>query len=231
MVVNHYLFKMPRKRSPNFPQLTLAKAVERAWGCFDESNPVKSRLEMARLLGFSGLTSQSNLVISALIDYGILKKERVGHLVFDHSFSICRNPVSKEESKFFIFRNWAFKPQAFADSRKMWPMTMNEVMERFGFSEKGAAKALGIYRANLEAIEKWRKNATGHLRTDVGATLSEWKVWELPNLRFVTLRLSTDCKDEDVCAHLTGEFRKICSHFESQTVPTAVKMHENSAGK
>jgi len=107
---------MAMTRSPNYPQLSLPEAIERAQQIYDKEKwhdaPDKV---LAEDLGYKGLNGSSLGIISALKKYGLLvqgKKE--GWRLSDDALTIIQAPVDSPDRPEAIERS-AFAPALFSE--------------------------------------------------------------------------------------------------------------------
>ena len=112
--------QMARKRSPNYPAISLPEAITRVQQIHEaeHQNPAEREV-MAQHLGYSGLNGQSLKLLSALTKYGLLEKAGDGELrVSDRAIDIL---FPEGDQRQLAIEAAAHGPALFADLREKWP--------------------------------------------------------------------------------------------------------------
>lgn len=151
-----------KARSPNYPQISLPKAIELAAKLYAEAHTHKATAAVVvSTWGYTGLNGKSLGVISALKKYGLL--ESVG----DNEFKISKDgltmvvdPKSSTERAAAIIRA-AFRPALFAELRNEYgdkPPKSDEFMRAFllkrGFVQSVVDIPIRTYRETIALVEQ-----------------------------------------------------------------------------
>ena len=156
---------MAKGRSPNYPQLTLAEAIEKARLVFDQEHfHAASREVIAKDMGFQGLSGPSQSAIAALKHYGLLEAQGDGLHVSDDAVSLMELPELDERrqralaicaARPTLFKEMLieFGPEPPSDANlRHWLLKRN-------FLSKGADEAIRVYKDNLviakDAVERY----------------------------------------------------------------------------
>ncbi|MCW5610578.1 MAG: hypothetical protein KIS83_07845 [Rubrivivax sp.] len=107
-----------KARSPNYPQISLRKAVDLARKIYDEAHTHKAPAKsVASILGYASLNGASLGVLSALKKYGLLESVGDDVRISQEGLTILVDPPESVERAQAIMRA-AFRPVLFADLRK-----------------------------------------------------------------------------------------------------------------
>ncbi|HRD94946.1 MAG TPA: hypothetical protein PLA97_00900 [Rubrivivax sp.] len=107
-----------KARSPNYPQISLRKAVDLARKIYDEAHTHKAPAKsVASILGYASLNGASLGVLSALKKYGLLESVGEDVRISQEGLTILVDPPESVERAQAIMRA-AFRPVLFADLRK-----------------------------------------------------------------------------------------------------------------
>lgn len=128
---------MARTRSPNYPALSLPKAVARireVYAC--QHLTPESREVVVKHMGYNSVNGRSSKSLSALIKYGLLDEEDGGFRVSDRALDIIE-PES-EQSKADALRAAAYSPKILADlferyDQKPTEASLSAYLVRSGF--------------------------------------------------------------------------------------------------
>ena len=149
---------MARMRSPNYPQLSLAEAIERIRRIYDaEHTHPSSREILVQHLGYSGLNGASAVVLGALNRYGLLEHAGDGLRVSDGAVTILELPEDDPERQKAL-RSAAFMPPLFAELKGQFgnrlpsPATLRHTLIKQGFLPKAADDVMQIYRDNSTLV-------------------------------------------------------------------------------
>lgn len=150
-----------RARSPNYPAISLPKAIDLTAKLYNEAHTHKaSSATVASALGYTGLNGASMGVISALKKYGLI--EGVGDNEFKVSkdgLTIVVDPKSSTERATAILRA-AFRPTLFAELRTEYgdkPPKSDDFLRAFllkkGFVQSVVDIPIRTYRETMELVE------------------------------------------------------------------------------
>src|SRR5688572_25044355 len=104
-----------RGRSPNYPQLTLEEAIEKARAVFAEEHfHATTREVIAQHMGFQGLSGPSQTCIASLRHYGLLEPSGDGLKVSDDAVTVLEfGPEEKRRDP--ALARLAMNPPLFRD--------------------------------------------------------------------------------------------------------------------
>lgn len=150
-----------KARSPNYPQISLAKAIDLTAKLYDKAHTHKaSSAVVASSLGYNGLNGASLGVISALKKYGLI--EGVGDNEFKISkdgLSIIVDPKSSTDRATAIIRA-AFRPALFAELRTEYgdkPPKSDDFLRAFllkrGFVQSVVDTPIRTYRETMDLVD------------------------------------------------------------------------------
>jgi len=150
-----------KARSPNYPQISLARAIELTAKLYNEAHTHKaSSAVVASALGYTSLNGASMSAISALKKYGLI--EGVGDNEFKVSkdgLTIVVDPKSSTERATAILRA-AFRPSLFAELRTEYgdkPPKSDDFLRAFllkrGFVQSIVDTPIRTYRETMELVE------------------------------------------------------------------------------
>ncbi|MFT4190243.1 MAG: hypothetical protein QM617_01830 [Comamonas sp.] len=150
-----------KARSPNYPQISLARAIDLTAKLYDKAHTHKaSSAVVASSLGYNGLNGASLGVISALKKYGLI--EGVGDNEFKISkdgLSIIVDPKSSTDRATAIIRA-AFRPALFAELRTEYgdkPPKSDDFLRAFllkrGFVQSVVDTPIRTYRETMDLVE------------------------------------------------------------------------------
>lgn len=151
-----------KARSPNYPQISLPKAVDLVAKLYEAAHTHKaSATAVVGALGYGGLNGKSLGVISALKKYGLL--ESVGDSEFKVSkdaLTILVDPKTSEERAKAIVRA-AFRPSLFAELRQEYgdnPPKSDEYLRAFllkrGFVQSVVDVPIRTYRDTMAFVQQ-----------------------------------------------------------------------------
>jgi hypothetical protein len=151
-----------KARSPNYPQISLPKAIDLAAKLYDKAHTHKaSAAVVVGALGYTGLNGASLGVISALKKYGLI--EAVGDSEFKISkdgLTIIVDPKHSTDRASAILRA-AFRPALFAELRQEYgdkPPKSDDFLRAFllkrGFVQSVVDTPIRTYRETMEVVEQ-----------------------------------------------------------------------------
>jgi hypothetical protein len=151
-----------KARSPNYPQISLPKAVDLAAKLYEAAHTHKaSATAVVNALGYGGLNGKSLGVISALKKYGLL--ESVGDNEFKVSkdaLTILVDPKTSVERARTIVRA-AFRPSLFAELRQEYgdsPPKSDDYIRAFllkrGFVQSVVDVPIRTYRDTMALVQQ-----------------------------------------------------------------------------
>lgn len=167
---------MAKTRSPNYPTLGLADAIELARPVFRAENRNKmSRLVLAQHLGYTSLNGRALSRIGALRAYGIIEGAGDDLRLTQDAISAMNAPANSNDGRAAIKR-LAFKPDLFTELRKDYPDTLPSVENlRFNlvqrrYTENAAGKAAENFLATMNLISGNMEDANADItgNGDVG---------------------------------------------------------------
>ena len=144
-----------KERSPNFPFITLSKALERARTVYSATKRYDARLaDMANALGTGVKSSGTLQTLSAMISYGLLEDNGSGDTrkfkISELGFKALEDnrPGAKETA----LAEAALKPKLIAEYFALWgddrpidSISVSELRMERGFTEDGAKAFLRVY--------------------------------------------------------------------------------------
>lgn len=151
---------MANLRSPHYPQLNLADAIDKARKVYAAEHTHKAPKEVvAKSLGYGTLNGKSIGLIATLKKYGLLQEEKDGLKITEDAVSIFELPEGEPERAAAIKR-LAFKPQLFSDLHGAFgdnlpsDVNLRHYLIKRKFLPKAAEEVIRIYRDNLELVTK-----------------------------------------------------------------------------
>ena len=152
---------MTKGRSPNYPRLTLAEAVEKLRPVYKGIHTYPTPKEViAQNLGYAGLSGRPLTLIGTFRRYGLLKSEGGGKLkVTDVAVAILELPAGSSQWKAALMEA-AYTPDLFSDLRTEFPgelpndATLRHNLIKKGFLPRAAEEIIRVFRANLELVEE-----------------------------------------------------------------------------
>jgi hypothetical protein len=164
--VNDRLFSqkenhMPKGRSPNYPSLPLADAIEKVRLIYSGIHTHAAPKDViAESLGYTSLSGRPLSYIGTLRRYDLLKTAGSGNLqVTDNAIAILELPPGSPERK-KAMSDAAFSPSLFTELRAEFPdklpndSTLRHYLVKKGFMSKAADEIIHVVRANLELLEE-----------------------------------------------------------------------------
>lgn len=159
-------------RSPNYPQLSISEAIERAkraWrgmrhGAHDD-------LFVAQAIGFTSLNGTSRSVVSALRKYGLIEEAEKGRLRLSEDAKVLVTLAPGDARYAEAVRRCAFRPTLFADLYESYgedPPDNNSLRYLLvgrRFLEDAADEVIKVYRATLEYVHEM--DVTGERDNDL----------------------------------------------------------------
>ena len=152
--------KKTRTRSPNYPALNLADAIERTEAVFDELG--RSRVgdeDVAKALGYNKLHGKSRIVVSALKKYGLLEADGDGFRVSDDALDII-NLESDHPDRAKAMYEAALKPTLFAELHETYgdrppadSILRNYLLKR-NFNHNVADEVMRVYRDTIDLVSR-----------------------------------------------------------------------------
>jgi hypothetical protein len=149
---------MPRIRSPNYPQLSLPEAINRAKLIHAAERHLAAPKEViAKHLGYNGLNGASLVAISALGKYGLIEevngdKVKVSPLAL--SILYPKFPQEKNEA----IEEAALKPVLFAEIHKEWEghrpseENLRSYLIRRNFATEALDRVIKSYRETIDLV-------------------------------------------------------------------------------
>lgn len=152
--------KKARTRSPNYPALNLAGAVERAEAVFNEFG--RGRVgdeDVAKALGYNKLHGKSRTVVSALKKYGLLEPDGDGFRISDDALDII-NLDSDNPDRAKAMYAAALKPTLFAELHETYgdnppaeSLLRNYLLKK-NFNHNVADEVIRVYRDTMDLVSR-----------------------------------------------------------------------------
>lgn len=149
-----------RARSPNYPALSLSRALEFARRVYDKNHLHKAApTVVATAMGYTSLNGNSSTAISALKKYGLLEDVGKDLKVTQGALAILVEPVGSPERARAIV-NAAFLPKLFGEINVEYPgrPPSDDILRSFllrnGFVQSTVDLPIRAYRETMELIEK-----------------------------------------------------------------------------
>lgn len=150
--------KPTRSRSPNYPALNLADAVERTKEVWEEVGTRRVGDEdVARALGYNKLHGKSRSVVSALKKYGLMRPDGDGYKVSEEALDII-NLDSDDPDRAKAMRNAALKPTLFAELHQEYgdkppgDSLVRNYLNKKNFNSKIADDVIRLYRDTMDLV-------------------------------------------------------------------------------
>lgn len=149
---------MSRVRSPNYPSIGLATAIEKVRSIHKgEGKNAVAREALAKLIGYGGLNGGSATMLSALNKYGLLEGIGEGEArITDLAMQIIA-PDSLEEKQSALITA-AFKPAIFSEIREKWPErapgddSLRSFLIRKRFTVTALEQVIQFYREIIDMV-------------------------------------------------------------------------------
>lgn len=149
---------MSRVRSPNYPAMSLATAIDRVRTIQKaEGKNGIPREAIANILGFSGLNGASATVVSAIGKYGLLEGAGDGESrVSDLAVRILY-PESEEDRRAAL-SDAATRPVLFREIKEKWPdrppsdENLRSFLVRKGFGQGALDSVIRFYRETIDIV-------------------------------------------------------------------------------
>jgi hypothetical protein len=143
------------ERSPNFPSVSLAEAIDYARLIFEREGRSKMpRLSSAKALGYSSLNGRSLGALGALRSYDLIEGRGDDVSLTDDAITILKAPVDSTERAEALRRSFE-APSAFALLRakgEASPETLKWHLIKSNFRDEAADKLLKVYLASRELV-------------------------------------------------------------------------------
>lgn len=149
---------MARIRSPNYPQISLPGAIERARSIYKAERQNRVDRDVAlRLMGFGGYNGASAAILSAVQKYGLL--ERLGDGEVRVSDLAVRILVPHDDvEKLQAIHEAASNPPLFKELAERWPEThpsdhsLRTYLTRRGFADSALEGVMRAYAETLSLV-------------------------------------------------------------------------------
>jgi len=147
--------EIKRDRSPNYPKMPLAKAVEIVGTLHNKAG--KSQIQQqvaASALGYGGLNGAALTTIGALTGYGLLDRLKGGGISVSPLALKLIHPVNEAQS-LAARREAALKPRVYAElfaggfQHCSEDVLANHLIQQ-DFTQDGARKAASVFKANVD---------------------------------------------------------------------------------
>lgn len=146
---------MAGTRSPNYPALGLAEAIQLAEKLYrNERRSSMDPAVIARAMDYNALHGPARSRISALRKYGLIEPTRGGFRLTDAAMTILFPPTESERRE--ALREAAFRPELFrtmASEPGASDANLLGKLVRLGFTDAGAKAAIAAYRDTFSLVE------------------------------------------------------------------------------
>lgn len=142
-------------RSPNYPALNLANAIDRAKAVFEEFG--RSRVgdeDVAQALGYAKLHGKSRSVVSALKKYGLLESDGDGFKISDNALDIFNLP-SDHPDRTKAIRDASLRPALFSELHETYgdsppgDSLIRNYLFKKNFNPNTADEVIRLYRDTM----------------------------------------------------------------------------------
>jgi hypothetical protein len=165
---------MTKGRSPNYPSMPLADALERLKKVYEGLHTYAApRAVILENLGYSGPSGRALTVLATLRRYGLLVPEGKGQVkVSDRAVAILVLPEHDPERNEAI-RQAAFEPALFSELHNDFPgplpsdSALKHYLIKKGFMPKAAEEIIHVYKANLELVEEQGSEYNAPMPTEI----------------------------------------------------------------
>ena len=149
---------MAKLRSPNYPSLTLAEAIEKVRLVYavEHTHPTPKEV-IAKDLGYGSVNGSSLTAIGALRRYGLLEDAGDGMRVSDDAVCILELPAG-DSARNEALKRTAFSPGPFSDLQNEFGMALpgeanlRHWLIKREFLPRAADELIRVYRANLDLV-------------------------------------------------------------------------------
>jgi len=163
-------------RSPNYPAITLANALERARQIYnaEHRNPAP-RTALAVDLGYNTLNGASTQIIGALTRYGILEKHEEGLRISEDAMSVFELPQGESE-RIEAIERLAYTPKLFRELKDRYPgkfpsepNVRHYLVTQKDFLPKAANEVIRVYRDTVDLVSQEKNAYNTETNTDEGS--------------------------------------------------------------
>ncbi|MGH2458397.1 MAG: hypothetical protein ACRDIY_05965 [Chloroflexota bacterium] len=148
-----------RVRSPNYPVIALAEAIQKVRAIYDQEHiHPADRKVLAKVLGYASLNGASVGVISALAKYGLMEGAGDSHRVSEDARTLIVQRRGDPEYSEAI-RRTAFQPSLFRELHEHYggslpsDHNLRVYLQKKGFNPKSLDSVVRVYRDTLEFVE------------------------------------------------------------------------------
>jgi len=149
----------PPTRAPSYPSISLAEAIERVGEVYGQAHRRRmSRMEVARLLGYTSLNGAAITVVANLSRYGLLEGRGDQIRVSDDALVALIEPEGSAE-RAAALRRLAMRPELFAELEAeneggaLPGETAIQVrLERMGLARRQAEVAARAFRETMQLV-------------------------------------------------------------------------------
>lgn len=154
-----------KTRSPNYPAISLAEAVERLKVVYESQRQYPATREvLARLMGYGGLNGASSAVVSALSKYGLIEGHNDNLRVSAVGQDLVLHRKGDPEYSAAL-KTAAFMPSFFRELHEQYSQglpsdhSLRATLIKRGFNPKAIDSAVRAYRDTMELLEAAAGNA------------------------------------------------------------------------
>jgi hypothetical protein len=163
---------MAKPRSPNYPGISLQKAIEQARKVYNANHLHKApRDVVAKAMGYTSLNGGSLTVLSALLKYGLLEGDDAGLKITQDALTVLvEGPTSPERARTMV--KLAGKPELFAEIQSAFPgpapndELLRSWLLRKGFLPSTVDLPIRAYRETMEVAEAQKQLYTDERKVD-----------------------------------------------------------------
>lgn len=157
-----------RARSPNYPALSLPKALELARRVYDKNHlhPASPPV-VAAAMGYTSLNGNSATAISGLKKFGLLEDDGKGLKITQDALTVLVEPAgSVERAKLIV--QLSTKPSLFQSLQELYPGTtpnddiLRSYLLKNGFVQQTVDVPIRSYRETMELVDRERSVYSNH---------------------------------------------------------------------
>lgn len=166
-----------RERSPNYPAVSIEKAVKDAQALYKRESRTAVPQEVAvKAWGYKGLSGTSRSRLGALRQYGLIEIEKSGSVrISTRGMTLSLRSPDTPEYKTALAEA-ALTPPVFRDLRETREGASDEALLHYlvvekKFSQEGARRVIEVYRANTNFADAGEDaSSTGELMPESNST-------------------------------------------------------------
>lgn len=201
---------MAKERSPNYPAVGLAEAIELGRKLWAKEKRTTVALDAAvKAMGYNTLSGPARTRLAALRQYGLLEQDRSGVRVSDLAIKILNHPSGTPDYEASI-KEAALRPDLFRDLFQTHAEASDDSLKSHlvvnrRFSDNGARKCIQSFRETIslaKLTETDYPEGAGTLRGESMHEATQTSPLGRPSVRVFSWPLAKDVSAE---LRLTGE--------------------------